>query len=421
MKNEIKSAMLTAELLHGRDLLMPRKYQNPKLQIRSDVARPYYFIRVTVPKIDGVTSARTKKRIEERLGYCDDITKARAMHLRAQTLEVVNSHRTIAQSEVLFKNLVRRFLDERVPKLGFAAQQRYPLQIKNHLLPAFGEMRLSEVEDHVEPFLESKVALGWWSRVDLRGILSAIFTAAEKWKLYEGKNPAKGASLGIKKRPVREKRLLTADQLLTVLVSLDEWCRFLVLMLFGIGLNISEALGLQWWDFDLEAGTVSIKRRWYRGDLSEDGDLKTENRVATLALATPLLAELKLRVRQSPVLPNDFVFAAEGSKLPPDDRDLLRERFRPVVKRLGLYYQGFGWHAFRRQNITWRQTVGKAEPMEAQKGGRHGSMDMTLLYTLRDHDRERDQVDLMFKELDDAAIKQKAQAMMDSAPSGPTQ
>jgi hypothetical protein len=30
---------------------MPRKYQNPKLQIRSDVERAYYFIRVTIPRI----------------------------------------------------------------------------------------------------------------------------------------------------------------------------------------------------------------------------------------------------------------------------------------------------------------------------------------------------------------------------------
>ena len=34
-----------------------------------------------------------------------------------------------------------------------------------------------------------------------------------------------------------------------------------------------------------------------------------------------------------------------------------------------------------RQNITWLQTVGAAEPLEAQKRARHASLDITLLYT----------------------------------------
>jgi hypothetical protein len=38
-------------ILDGSGDAMPRKYQNPKLEIRRDVKRPYYFIRVTVPRI----------------------------------------------------------------------------------------------------------------------------------------------------------------------------------------------------------------------------------------------------------------------------------------------------------------------------------------------------------------------------------
>ena len=34
-----------------------------------------------------------------------------------------------------------------------------------------------------------------------------------------------------------------------------------------------------------------------------------------------------------------------------------------------------------RQNITWLQTVGAAEPLEAQKRARHASLDITLLDT----------------------------------------
>ena len=70
-----------------------------------------------------------------------------------------------------------------------------------------------------------------------------------------------------------------------------------------------------------------------------------------------------------------------------------------MLKRLKLYYQGFGWHAFRRQNITWRQQVGGATPLEAQRAAGHGSLDMTYLYTLNDAEREGSQVQAMFDKL----------------------
>jgi hypothetical protein len=34
------------------DVSMPKKYQNGKLQVRRDVARPYYFVRASVTRID---------------------------------------------------------------------------------------------------------------------------------------------------------------------------------------------------------------------------------------------------------------------------------------------------------------------------------------------------------------------------------
>jgi integrase len=50
-----------------------------------------------------------------------------------------------------------------------------------------------------------------------------------------------------------------------------------------------------------------------------------------------------------------------------------------------------GIHSFRRLNITWRQQVG-ATPVEAQKAAGHCSLDMTMLYTQTDAEREREHV-----------------------------
>ena len=373
---------------------MPRRYQNPKLEVRRDVARPFYFIRVTVPKI--TSEGRRRKRDVRVLGYLDEISSKEALKRRAVELDAVNAGRIVVQAQIRFGDLARRFVDLRVPQLGVATQAKYRIQIENHILPAFGEMQLFEIDRvHVEEWLNAKAeTLGWWSRVDLKGILSAMFTAAKDWRLWDGDNPTKGVRIG-RKRLVREKRLLTVEDLRRLLAALPERPKFIVLISFGLGLRISEVLGLRWSDVDFDARTVSVRRRWYRGDLSEEHETKSEASDATLRVSPSMLAELRQRypgVHRR----GEFLFVGDDGHMPPDDRDLLREEFRPVLKRLGLYYKGFGWHAFRRQNITWRQQVGGATPLEAQKAARHASLDMTYLYTLGDAERETSQQQAMF-------------------------
>lgn len=212
-----------------------------------------------------------------------------------------------------------------------------------------------------------------------------------------------------------------------LLAALPERPKFIVLIIFGLGLRISEVLGLKWSDVNFTERTITIKRRWYRGDLSEE--TKSEASSAVLRLGPSMLQEFQSRYR-APRLPSQdgrlthvtgiacaqadtgisgtpkpsnpqsaFIFTGDSGPMPPDDRDLLREEFRPVLKRLGLYYPGFGWHAFRRQNITWRQQIGGATPLEAQRAARHASLDMTYLYTLSDAERETAQQQAMFDKL----------------------
>ena len=148
---------------------------------------------------------------------------------------------------------------------------------------------------------------------------------------------------------------------------------------------------------DFDQGELTVRRRWYRGDLGEEGLGKSDNSCQTVQLG-PLVEEFR---RRYPGLQarDQFVSLGDDGLMPPDDRDLLRYEFRPVLKRLKLYYQEFGWHAFRRQNVSWRQTVGNATPLEAQRTAGHGSLDMTYLYTLVDTERERSQVQAMFDKL----------------------
>lgn len=381
-------------MLSSLEADLPRKFQNAKLEVRSDVKRPFYFVRVTVPIL--TAEGRQKKRAPQILGFVDEISRKEAMKLRAAVLEAVNQNRMIAQAQLSFDDLAERFISAEVPNLGPAAAARYEGQIRLHLIPAFGEIKLCDLDSSMlQQFLvdKEKSGLGYWSRAGLKGIMSAIFSAARRWKLWEGDNPAEGVRMG-RKTLVREKRLLTVEQLQAILAAVGERERFLILILFGLGLRVSEALGLKWRDVDREAASVIIRRRWYRGDIAEE--VKSDASARRLQLG-PLVHEFTKRY-PGPQAAEKFVFE-DLDNLPPDDRDLLRFYFRPVVQKLGLYYNGFGWHAFRRQNVTWRQTVGGATPLEAMKAAGHSSVDMTLLYSLSDQEREAAQVGKMFDRL----------------------
>lgn len=372
---------------------MPRKFQAPSIGIRHDVPRPYYYVRVFRDVIDA-GGVRGRKRVVEILGFVDCTTRKQAEAKRAEILEQVNAPKVLPSTLMTFDAVTRRFIDVRVPQLGVAVQSRYPGQIRKHLLPFFGSMPLADISQaEIEQFCAIKTAEGLapWTVTGLKGVLSAIFTAARQWKLYFDANPCQGVR--VRKRNKREKRLLTQDQFRMIFDALDGREQFLVAVLYGTGLRISEVLGLKWKDIDLISGTLTVNRRWYRGDLAEETKTPASRRV--LQLGAYLTEQFRIR-RQEPEL-HVFRDYAKPHQ-PPDDRDLLREYFRPVIRRLGLYYEGFGWHAFRRSNITMRQFYG-ATPLEAMKAAGHNSLDMTLLYTLNDPQREREQIDRMFAAL----------------------
>lgn len=369
---------------------MARKFQNPKLETRSDVKRPYYFVRLTVSGPDG-----KRRRVPRALGFLDEISHKEAMKRRAEAIEVANAGKLLVQAQVRFRDLVARYRQARLPQLAVPTQKTNASHIDRHLLPAFGDKRLCDIDRaEVEAFFAGKAEkYSWWTRNGMRAVLSAIFAAARDWNLWTGESPTVGIRIG-RKRVVRERRHITSQQMQAILASVSDTTRLMILIALCLGLRISEVLGLKWRDIDLEAGKLAVRQRWYRGDLDEP---KTEASKNVRQLG-PLVEEFKRRY-PGPQARECFVFLGEDGVTPPDEREILRWELRPALKRLKVYYPGLGWHQFRRQNVTWRQTLGGAAPIEAQRNAGHASLDMTLLYSLTDEDRDRSQVQAIMDEL----------------------
>lgn len=331
--------------------------------------------------LNGTTLER--KELWHRLGYCDEMTKPQAERRRDEILRGVNREVQTIGSYTLFRDFAARYKQEHFPALGAGTQQKYDSHLSTHLLPEFGDLRLVELDTlRIQAFLNRKAEAGlsWWTRSDLRNLLKGIFTKAAAWKYWpkDEPNPVIGTNLG-RKKAKREKRILSDEQLRLLLPELPALIALMVRTAVSTGMRISEILALKWKCVDLDKGTVRVEERYYRGDLDEP---KSDKSRRTLPIG--LLVDAYKDLAASKPNHDCYVFHDNGEPL--DDRALLKDVIRPAAKRLGLYFVGFGWHSFRRQNITVIQEVG-ATVFEAQAQAGHSDPATTSEYTITNLDR----------------------------------
>jgi integrase len=385
---------------------MSTRWQDPAILTRKDVPRPYYYIRPYVPVAGSAGLKRKQKPIP--LAYLDEKRSTRWLEQRKQEIMApINQGKFILQAQIRFSDLVEKYREARLPKLGSATRKKYETHIQNHILPVFGRAELADIDrQSIEAWLNREVVkhehvdvegevheyegLGWWTLADLRNILSAIFTAATDWGLWQGGNPCARVKLGTKQEK-RERRIPSATDLQRFLAALPDTCilsaeaaRLAVLTAVSAGLRVSEVLGLEPSDVD-PAGTLRVRQRWHRGDLGPTKS-KASQRVRQVGPLAALLSELGRD--------KHYIFEREPG-LQPDDRDLQQHVFRPAAEAVGIYFEGFGMHTFRRLNISWRQEAG-ATPFEAMKAAGHAKPETTWLYTITDADRERAHVEAIW-------------------------
>lgn len=369
------------------------RFQDPEIEIRGKKRR-FYAIRTYIPTVNAKgVMIRARKLI--RLGFVDSITRARAKSLKQEALMAVNAGPIILQSQIKFGDLVKRYKAGRLPELGASTQAKYSAHIQNHILPAFQDLKLYDIDRQtVSAWLAAKSHLAHATRLDLRNILSAIFAQAREWRLWDGDNPAQGVKLG-RATAKRRKLIPTAAQLQLFLAAIPDTAimradraRLVALTAVVSGLRVSEVLGLQRGDVDAIAGAITVTRRWWRGDVSTPKSAAGERVVHVGGLAAEMLAGAAAL----------WVFSRRNSAVPPDDRDLQQHVWRPAAEAVGIYQPGFGMHSLRRLNVSWRQEAG-ATPFEAMRAAGHASLGMTNLYTVTDAERAKAHGEAIMKRL----------------------
>jgi integrase len=290
------------------------------------------------------------------LGYVSELTRRQAQKLAAEHLRPLNLGKVTPLSNLTFREFVERhFVPNVFPTLKLSTRQRYRRTLDVHLLPAFGNTRLCDIGTlDLQRFVLQKMerGLGWESCSHLRNLMSKIFATAKKWNFFPGDNPAHGVELP-EKKPVREKHVLTPQQIRGLLVLLNEPCRTMVLLGVLTGLRVGEILGLRWKDLDLISGQLRVEQAIYRGLV---GSPKTKGSRRTLPLPEPASKALLALRGQVAGSPDQALLFQTNRGTAFSDTNLLRRHLKPAGRKVGAAW--LSWHTLRRTHATLLQAAG---------------------------------------------------------------
>ena len=180
----------------------------------------------------------------------------------------------------------------------------YRRQLRNHVLPALGEVRLGEVTtplvDKVIGAVKADVSAA--TAKSCRSVISGVMSLSVRYGAI-AHNPVREVERS-ESRPKREPRALTMDERVALLRQLqaDERSRGrdlpdLVFFMLATGVRIGEALATVWSEVDWDAGTVQITSTLIR--VKGEGLLRkrTKSRAGERTLPLPASAVALLRRR----------------------------------------------------------------------------------------------------------------------------
>jgi len=279
-------------------------------------------------------------------------TKSQAWKATERYRVQINSNLEI----ITVADLIQKFWKEAAPERETTANSYR--SIFKRIEADWGAMRLDEfarsvlavqkwleglevIGRHPKPGPKAKVSPLYRSQV--RNLLHLLIEKGMLWgHIHAQRNPIELVRL---KDSARQKEIITlSPELYRRLLDDPEiplLVKTMVQVAAGLGMRVSEVLGLKWSDFDFEAGEVRIQRSAVKQQTLKT---KTRGSAAKLPLHPELIAVLQMWREAAPVV-KGWVFGSERTGRP-YDRDYLRDTYLvPAGARLGV--GPLGWHSFR--------------------------------------------------------------------------
>lgn len=349
-----------------------REFQNPSILERETPRGRVWYIRYRTKQTAWVDGKPVIKRKEEwrELGLCSKMSKHQAERKKDELMRGVNGEVFTINASIPWEQFVEVFDRNHIAALAVPTQNNYRQQLKSHITPALKQYRLGQIGTlEVQNIFNGKEAeLARQTRTTIRGVLRSAFTCARLWKLIDT-DPMEGVNVGGGPRTVRECRIPTLAEVQSLMDLCDGDVPMLIQSLYGTGMRISEAAGLEVSDLDFVEGIIHVRRRRCRGNVA---DTKSEAGNRDLPMGN-IKEDLAAHVdgRSGTV----FLY----NEAPIVDNALLDNYVTPRMVKLGIKFPGFGWHSFRRLHLSLMDQQGLTL-FELRRQAGHSSIKTTQKY-----------------------------------------
>jgi integrase len=257
-----------------------------------------------------------------------------------------------------------------------SAQASHRSNVKAHLLPMFGKLRLSEISPLlIMDFLKQKSDIGLKpkSLLNLYVLLQKMLNLAVALELLNS-NPIQRVPKPKVERT--EKPALSPAEVKDVADNMPQNLTALIVLLCLTGLRIGQALALKWSDVDVEQSKLYVRRSVWRGkEQSPKSRRSIRAKHLCGGLKRILQSHRELCVSRQP---EDYLFAnGAGHSYDPDD--LRRRVLYPAMDKAGIQRKvarSYGFHLFRHSAGSQMQEV-TGDLKQTQRFLGHSSIGIT--------------------------------------------
>ncbi len=241
---------------------------------------------------------------------------------------------------ITIKDYLDGWLKQTSARLKTSTWKDYRKTVNNHLIPAFGHIRLSELKrTHIKEWASGREA----SNKRIANLLSPLRVALQEAvddELIES-NPLYGWSYKRRESPKSSDDIdpFTPKEQNAILDKLAGQGRNLIQFAFWTGLRTSELVALEWGDIDWPRGMVRISRAHTQA-AGKAETTKTRAGVRDIKLLPLALEALQMQKKHSTLHPSEHVFLNPRTGDPwTGDQPIRRSLWTHALKRAGIRYR----------------------------------------------------------------------------------
>lgn len=266
-----------------------------------------------------------------------------AERLLSQRLSEISNGSFFKPTEITFQELSSKWLETKQMRVKPSTFRGYKGDLKCHLLPAFGNNLLSQIDrDQIEQLLNRIRKVRSPDTVNnIRLTLLMVLNYAKSLR-YISFNPIEE----VKPFPLEHKEMdfLTPEEIRLLFKFSNEPFKTLFFVALMTGMRRGEVLGLQWGDIDWNSNTIFVRRSLYWLMRSESGqseqrwrfiEPKSKRSKRAIIMSPKLKEALEIYRLMATGSPYDLVFCnKDGNPLDPDN--LIKREFQPALRMAGL-------------------------------------------------------------------------------------